>query len=144
MSLLAIALSVALSTDPCPPAPVKAPVPIRHSPKRASSPIIAWVTVRSGRPDAPQCEEGMPSDPGEPVIELPDVLLAMPAPVDVPPEEPVPEWAYTPVPIYPPVLMGDPPRRSYRPPPVSVPEPGMLGLFAFGLLASIVTGRRKR
>lgn len=130
-----IALSAALTFNPC--LPVESPpalkrVTIRHSPKGDASPIIAWITVKSGKHrEYVQC--------GEPQLSIPEPELVSiepdaPAPVFVytPPEDPQPQ--YTPTrwePLY--ASRRNPP--PFYPPPVGVPEPSSIVLMLLGLAA---------
>lgn len=103
------------------------------------SPILAWVTVRSGRPGITCTDETLVFDVPEPEIvsfdpEASYSLVTMP--IEPEPSDWPTYWSS-------PQLGGRLPSRGSVRPPASVPEPGSLGLLSAGLLA-LVFALRKR
>jgi len=131
----AMANATPIVSDPCSnkPAVVQRVSP-RQTPK--SSPIIAWITVRSSgpsNPDAPRCTD--------PVLDIPEPELIG---FDI--EVPFPELFLDEHPViwdqptfgkyYWNVILVAPDKheRPRLPPPVSVPEPSSFWLFGAGLI----------
>lgn len=147
------AVAVPIFAEPC---EVKTLVTRKASPVAGKeSPILAWVTVRSGRPHAPDktcTDETIAFDVAEPSM-LDFEPYADYSALELTEEEPeawspppsrVEWWPYWEAQY---VIMRHPPQSpptGHRPPPRSVPEPGTGALFAIAACVALLARRRKR
>lgn len=164
-SLIALAILASGTLDPC--VAEKTIVTRKAAPKQSNakpSPIIAWVTVRSGGPvnkDAPRClDQEVVFDLPEPEFLSYDVTSEFTPLVYEEPIEPIyaepsyrwPSWPpfyYWPTPrvrlppSYSPPPSSDPPTDEPPPPPVAVPEPATSWLLLIGLLFAFALRRHR-